>query len=61
MCGAAKGYLLVFTAAGWAAETGAALVVSWNLPGGVGVLAAGAAGGESQSAAWPAAARSIAE
>jgi hypothetical protein len=61
MCGAAKAYLLVFTAAGWAAEAAAALVVSWNLPSGVGVLAAGAAGGESQSAAWPAAARSIGE
>jgi hypothetical protein len=41
MCGAAKAYLLVFTAAGWAAEAAAALVVSWNLPSGVGVLAAG--------------------
>jgi hypothetical protein len=54
MCGAANG------AAGRAAEPGAAPVVQTNSPAELAARAA-AGGGESQSAAWPAAAHSIGE
>jgi hypothetical protein len=60
MCGAANGYFLVLSAAGRAAEPGAAPVVQTNSPAELAARAA-AGGGESQSAAWPAAAHSIGE
>jgi hypothetical protein len=60
MCGAAKAYLLVFTAAGWAAEASAAPVVQANSLAELAVRVA-AGGGESRNAAWPAAGHSIAE
>ena len=60
MCGAANGYFLVLSAAGRAAEPGAAPVVQTNSPAELAVRVA-AGGGESRNAAWPAAAHSIGE
>lgn len=54
MCGAANGYFLVLSAAGPVAEPGAAPVVQTNSPAELAARVV-AGGGESQSAAWPAA------